>query len=99
METKKWRRRRPGPPPVPRSPAQEPGLYSGRDGPLRRQQRALVWHRPRQRASLVVGRSSVRTIVKGKNFEVPDRVRTYAERKLQRLERVLDDRSDAIVEL
>jgi len=41
----------------------------------------------------------VRTIVKGKNFEVPDRVRTYAERKLGRLERLLDDRSDAIVEL
>jgi putative sigma-54 modulation protein len=41
----------------------------------------------------------VRTIVKGKNIEVPDRVRTYAERKLRRLERILDDRSDAIVEL
>src|SRR5512146_3548210 len=45
------------------------------------------------------GRSAVRTIVKGKNFEVPDRVRSYAERKLGRLERLLDDRSDAIVEL
>jgi putative sigma-54 modulation protein len=42
---------------------------------------------------------SVRTIVKGKNFEVPDRVRAYAERKLHRLERMLDDRSDALVEL
>jgi putative sigma-54 modulation protein len=41
----------------------------------------------------------VRTIVKGKNYEVPDRVRQYAERKLGRLERLLDDRSDAIVEL
>jgi putative sigma-54 modulation protein len=41
----------------------------------------------------------VRTIVKGKNFEVPERDRRYAERKLQRLERLLDDRSDAIVEL
>jgi len=41
----------------------------------------------------------VRTIVKGKNYEVPDRVREYAERKLGRLERMLDDRSDAIVEL
>jgi len=41
----------------------------------------------------------VRTIVKGKNIEVPDRVRTYAERKLRRLDRILDDRSDAIVEL
>lgn len=41
----------------------------------------------------------MRTIVKGKNFEVPERDRLYAERKLQRLERMLDDRSDAIVEL
>jgi len=41
----------------------------------------------------------VRTIVKGKNYEVPDRVRSYAERKLGRLERLLDERSDAIVEL
>ena len=41
----------------------------------------------------------MRTIVKGKNVEVPDRVRDYAERKLRRLERLLDDRSDAIVEL
>jgi putative sigma-54 modulation protein len=42
---------------------------------------------------------SVRTIVKGKNIEVPERVRTYTERKLGRLERFLDDRSDALVEL
>ncbi|HXI45084.1 MAG TPA: ribosome-associated translation inhibitor RaiA, partial [Candidatus Acidoferrales bacterium] len=41
----------------------------------------------------------MRTIVKGKNYEVPDRVRAYAERKLGRLDRLLDDRSDAIVEL
>jgi putative sigma-54 modulation protein len=41
----------------------------------------------------------VRTIVKGKNYEVPERVREYAERKLGRLERLLDDRSDATVEL
>lgn len=41
----------------------------------------------------------MRTIVRGKNVEVPDRVRDYAERKLKRLERMLDDRSDAIVEL
>jgi putative sigma-54 modulation protein len=41
----------------------------------------------------------VRTIVKGKNYEVPSRVRSYAERKLTRLERFLDDRSDATVEL
>ena len=41
----------------------------------------------------------MKTIVRGKNVEVPERVRAYAERKLRRLERVLDDRSDAIVEL
>ena len=41
----------------------------------------------------------MRTIVKGKNIEVPDRVRQYAERKMHRLDRVLDDRSEAIVEL
>ncbi len=41
----------------------------------------------------------MRTIVKGKNYEVPGRVRAYAERKLGRLERLLDDRSDATVEL
>ena len=41
----------------------------------------------------------VRTIVKGKNIEVPERVRSYAERKLGRLERILDDRTDALVEL
>ena len=40
----------------------------------------------------------MRTIVKGKNVEVPDRVREYAERKLHRLDRLLDDRTDAIVE-
>ena len=41
----------------------------------------------------------MRTIVKGKNFEVRAGDRQYAERKLARLERLLDDRSDAIVEL
>jgi putative sigma-54 modulation protein len=41
----------------------------------------------------------VRTIVKGKNYDVPDHVRAYAERKMARLERFLDDRTDAIVEL
>jgi putative sigma-54 modulation protein len=41
----------------------------------------------------------VRTIVKGKNIELPDRVRAYAERKVARLDRLLDDDSDAIVEL
>ena len=41
----------------------------------------------------------MRTIVKGKNYEVPDRVRDYATRKLGRLERLLDDRADATIEL
>ncbi len=41
----------------------------------------------------------MKTIVRGKNVEVPDRVRDYAERKFRRLERMLDDRSDAVVEL
>ena len=41
----------------------------------------------------------MRTIVKGKNVEVPDRVREYAERKLKRLERLLDDQTDATLEL
>ncbi len=41
----------------------------------------------------------MRTIVKGKNIDVPDRVRRYAEKRFHRLERVLDDRSDAVVEL
>jgi len=41
----------------------------------------------------------VRTIVKGKNIDVPDRDRVYTERKMARLERILDDRSEALVEL
>jgi len=41
----------------------------------------------------------MRTIVKGKNLEVHDDDRRYAERKLARLERLLDDRSDVVVEL
>jgi len=41
----------------------------------------------------------VKLIVRGKNAEVPDRVRDYAERKLKRIERLLDDRTDATVEL
>jgi ribosome hibernation promoting factor len=40
----------------------------------------------------------VRTIVKGKNFEVADADRRYAQEKLRRLERLLDDRSEAVVE-
>jgi putative sigma-54 modulation protein len=45
------------------------------------------------------GEVVVRTIVKGKNIDVPDTVRRYAEKRFHRLERVLDDRTDAIVEL
>ena len=41
----------------------------------------------------------MRTIVKGKNAEIPDRVREYAERKLRRIDRLTDDRTDATVEL
>ena len=41
----------------------------------------------------------LRTIVKGKNVDVPDRVREYAERKLKRIDRLLDDQTDATVEL
>jgi len=40
----------------------------------------------------------VRMIIKGKNIDVPDSVREYAERKMRRLERFLDDRSEAVVE-
>jgi putative sigma-54 modulation protein len=41
----------------------------------------------------------VRTIVKGKNIDVPESVRKYAERKMRRLDRFLDERSEAVVEL
>jgi putative sigma-54 modulation protein len=41
----------------------------------------------------------VRTVVKGKNIDVPESVRKYAERKMRRLERFLDERSEAVVEL
>ena len=41
----------------------------------------------------------MRTVVKGKNIEIPERVRRYAERKFDRIERILDDRSDALLEL
>ncbi len=41
----------------------------------------------------------MRTIVKGKNIDVPEDVRRYVERKMGRLERLLDDRSEATVEL
>ena len=41
----------------------------------------------------------MKTIVKGKNIDVPESVREYAERKMRRLERFLDDRTEAVVEL
>ncbi len=41
----------------------------------------------------------MRTIVKGKNIDVPEQVRQYAERKMRRLERLLDDETDAVIEL
>ncbi len=41
----------------------------------------------------------MRTIVTGKNIDVHETVRQYADRKVRRLERLLDDRSDAILEL
>ncbi|MGC8634310.1 MAG: ribosome hibernation-promoting factor, HPF/YfiA family [Candidatus Limnocylindrales bacterium] len=40
----------------------------------------------------------MRTTVKGKNLDVSDRDRRYAEQKMQRLARLLDDRSEVVVE-
>ena len=40
----------------------------------------------------------MRTLVKGKNLDVAETDRRYAERKMHRLERYLDDRTDAVVE-
>ena len=40
-----------------------------------------------------------RLIVKGKNLDVQESVRRYAERKLRRVERVVEEPTDAIVEL
>ncbi|HEV8053374.1 MAG: ribosome-associated translation inhibitor RaiA [Chloroflexi bacterium] len=41
----------------------------------------------------------MRTIVKGKNLDVSDADHRYVQQKMQRLERLLDDRSEALVEL
>jgi putative sigma-54 modulation protein len=41
----------------------------------------------------------MRTTVKGKNLEVHEDDRQYAQQKMRRLERLLDDRTDALVEL
>ena len=41
----------------------------------------------------------MRTTIRGKNLTVADPEREYVEKKMQRLERMLDDRSEADVEL
>ena len=41
----------------------------------------------------------MRTIVKGKNIDVPDNIRAYAERKMARLERILVDPEGEVVVL
>jgi putative sigma-54 modulation protein len=41
----------------------------------------------------------VRTIVKGKHVDVSEEDRRYVQQKMRRLERLLDDRSEATVEL
>ncbi len=41
----------------------------------------------------------VRNTIKGKNLDVPARDRSYAQTKLRRLERLLDDRTQAVIEL
>ncbi len=41
----------------------------------------------------------MRTVIKGRHLDVPDVDRQYLERKMARLERLLDDRSEASVEL
>ena len=41
----------------------------------------------------------MRTTIRGKNLTVSDKDRAYIERKMQRLERMLDDRSDTEIEL
>ena len=41
----------------------------------------------------------MRITIRGKNLTVSDKDRAYIERKMQRLERILDDRSEAEVEL
>ena len=41
----------------------------------------------------------MRTVVKGKNIDVSEADRRHAEDKMRRLERLLDERSEALVEL
>jgi putative sigma-54 modulation protein len=52
-----------------------------------------AYHREKAEVQLV------RTTIRGKNLTVSDKDRAYIERKMQRLERMLDDRSEAEVEL
>lgn len=40
----------------------------------------------------------MRTVIKGRHLDVPETDREYVERKMARLERLLDDRSEASVE-
>ena len=39
----------------------------------------------------------MRTIVKGKNLDVPEADRQYVEQKMRRVERLLDDRSENLI--
>jgi putative sigma-54 modulation protein len=55
-----------------------------------------AYHRSSNRIAEV---PSVRTTIRGKNLTVSDKDRAYIERKMQRLERMLDDRSEAEIEL
>ena len=41
----------------------------------------------------------MRVVIKGRHLDVPEADRAYVERKMARLERLLDDRSEASVEL
>ena len=41
----------------------------------------------------------MRTVIKGRHLDVPEEDREYLERKMARLERLLDDRGEASVEL
>ena len=76
--------------------------YVGAIGPVARRRPdeanevGEAYHRWSNRKAEV---ASVRTTIRGKNLTVSDKDRAYIERKMQRLERMLDDRSEADVEL
>jgi putative sigma-54 modulation protein len=53
---------------------------------------------PERLESTKSGGAPVRTTIRGKGLTVSDKDRAYIERKMQRLERMLDDRSEAEVE-